>query len=777
MLIGGCGIWNSFTTYFNTYYNARTIFDETEQQVLENRKDIFEFKDKELPKNLYEKFTKVIEKSSKILQFDAESSFFDDALLLAGKSFYYQQEFVKAERKFKELSGVKDSDLLLQNKYWYAKTELQLRNFDRGLELLDELKKTAVEEDDDNLLKEAFITEVGFYIYRENYSDAVASCKKLLEISDDDKLNAQTAFELGKIYQMLEDDGNAAKSFAEVMEYSPTSEVELKSKIENAKLLRKLGNYDQSMEILNELNDENKFSDSRDAIELQMGLIYKDRGEIDKALETLTVIDTTYKNTESVGQAELELGKIYENILGDYDSARVYYNKAMTSRLEMDQKEIARKKFQLFARYDEFQKSYNNYLTQIEYIVNPQSFIEDSLKYEEYLNRDTAQINFELRNIGQRNRNQTNQPSQLKPKPVPKPIKPTISVDSLQNLIVRNRYELANLFFSDLEVPDSAYYYYNNLIKDHPDSRYTPNIYYALGSYYLVKNNKEKADSLFNIIYENYPKSDIYVEAAKKLGKFVLSEKKDESEQLYLEAENNFYNGNIDTALIQFSNIAEQHPDSPLAPKALYTVGWILENSLDSLDSAAVVYDTLMTRYKNTPYARNIAPKLAFYQQDKEKKLRDQKQRADSLAADSLRNIKQPAEQTAEKTKPVEVVKDSSSTNVDTLKVSKEEKIEPPLTKQEQKRKDFNEREKEKVEELIKERLKKDSTKVDTTRSNIVKEKIPLKEEILKEEADSLNEKESVKDDSVNTNKPSPKELLKLETEALKDSTAVKDSL
>ncbi len=37
-----------------------------------------------------------------------------------------------------------------------------------------------------------------------------------------------------------------------------------------------------------------------------------------------------------------------------------------------------------------------------------------------------------------------------------------------------------------------------------PSPVYYPNTFYALGSYYLTVNENQKADSLFNIIYNDY---------------------------------------------------------------------------------------------------------------------------------------------------------------------------------------------------------------------------------------------------------------------------------
>ena len=59
------------------------------------------------------KFTTVIEKCSKLLQYHPESDLVDDALLMIGRSYYFQAEYQQAERKCRELiDGYPESALV-----------------------------------------------------------------------------------------------------------------------------------------------------------------------------------------------------------------------------------------------------------------------------------------------------------------------------------------------------------------------------------------------------------------------------------------------------------------------------------------------------------------------------------------------------------------------------------------------------------------------------------------------------------------------------------------
>jgi tetratricopeptide (TPR) repeat protein len=125
LLIAGCGVWTNFKTYFNTYYNAQKIFEKAETELLKERTDLFYYLEERISNKLSGEFDKVIEKTSSILQHNKESDFVDESLLMTGKSFYYQQNYSRALRKFNELVIQQDSEYELENLLWIGKTYLQ----------------------------------------------------------------------------------------------------------------------------------------------------------------------------------------------------------------------------------------------------------------------------------------------------------------------------------------------------------------------------------------------------------------------------------------------------------------------------------------------------------------------------------------------------------------------------------------------------------------------------------------------------------------------------
>ncbi|MDP3582476.1 MAG: hypothetical protein Q8S39_11115, partial [Ignavibacteria bacterium] len=307
----GCGVYRNFTTYFNTYYNAKTIFDQVEEDIQKKKVDVFAFRDdlqnnqqlggqsayqnrQTTPQTGYrseqtmggnqygtsqygnqqssqygaqsggsmysgnanQDLTKVIEKCSKILQYEKESSYFPDALFMTGKALYYQQEYSKAQRKFTELAGLGETNYANENKLWLAKTNLQLRNFEEGMKQREEVKTKALEDDEEKLFTDAAITKISFLIFRDELPKAVIECNEYIKTSDNDEMKGLVSYQLGKIYQSLSDEQNALDTYASVLNFGPTLEVELRSKLEHARLLKDLERIQESEDELSRMRDQ-----------------------------------------------------------------------------------------------------------------------------------------------------------------------------------------------------------------------------------------------------------------------------------------------------------------------------------------------------------------------------------------------------------------------------------------------------------------------------------------------------------------------------------------
>jgi len=726
IFLSGCSVWENFTTYFNLYYNADDLFEKAEEQILEQKKDLFATEPPAIPGSAASELQKVIEKCSNILQFSPNSGYVDDALMMLGKSFYYQKSYLKSRRKFEELISTQpESGYFLEANLWIGKCDMRLKKYPEGLAKLSEVRTVAVEEGEDEIVEEAYIEEI---VYRKTIDDipgAIASANEFLKISDNDKINAELWYEVGNLNVEVDDVENAVVAYKNVFEYSPDYDLEVSAKLKLGKALRELGESEEALSLFEDMRSEDKYEEKLSDIELEIGITQAKLGNYQEAIDELTIVDTTYKNTPSSGAAKYELASVYEGGLKRLDSAAVYYQKASTSTLPKEYIDLAKDKNRLFTRYTSLRATQNKYGKQLFYLLNPDEFVKDSARYVE----DSLAIAEEISNVKElqeiwsgldtlmRGRQDTtgfyqdsvkvadtlvtflkdslqsvnrdsifswiknpkpedsllvvkfdsmltyrtfdpnakeklekerreqelfaNQlvaslPDTLKFKNNP-PKRPKITEDSLGTLLARNQLDLGNLFLSELSFPDSAFWYYSSNLTDYPQTNEYANTLFAMGTYYLTVNDKNKADSLFNIVYNDYQNESIVNAAADMLKKPFIDLTYDPAMDEYKKAEKFLLAGEYYTALSKLKEIPELYPSSPIASKSIYTSGWIEENELNNPEKAAEYYDTLIARYPASEYVRVIAPKVTTYKQEKRKHEMALKDSLEALAhSDSL---------------------------------------------------------------------------------------------------------------------------------------------
>ena len=706
ILLTGCSMWDNFTTYFNLYYNADELFQKSEKQIIEQKKDLFATEPPAIPPAAGAELQKVIEKCSNILQFSPNSSYVEDALMMLGKSFYYQKNYLKGKRKFEELiSSQPNSNYILEARLWIGKCDMRLRNYSDGLTILKDVRNESIEEGEDEFMQEAFIEEIVYYKSVLDYTTAIQTANELLAVSDDDKINAIVWNEVGNLNVTIKDYPAAVKAYQNVFEYSPDYELEVTAKINLGKTLREIGENQEALTLFEDMRSEDKYLDKYSDIDLQIGITESMLGKYDEAINQLTIVDTTYKNTPNSAVAKYEIASVYEYGLNQLDSAAVYYKKASVSQLPKEYISLARDKDRLFTRYISLRNGLNKYDKQLFYLENPEEFKKDSALYvqdslaiaEEIANakefqeswaglsdllvgtedttgyyqdsvtvanllvniyKDSLQnitkdtIFSKIRNpqpddsifVAQFDSMFTNRtfdpnakqkleqekreretlanqltaslPDTLKFKNNP-PRRPKISEDSLKTLLAKNQLDLGNLFLSEFDMPDSAYKYYYSNLTEYQNNLYYATSMFAMGSYYLTVENQKSADSLFNIIYDNYKNESIVNAAAVKLGKPLIDLNYDPALEQYKQAENLIFSGEYSSALFELQKIPNDFPKSAIAPKAIYASGWIEENELDNPEAAVEFYDTLIARYPASDYVRIVAPKISFYKQEK----------------------------------------------------------------------------------------------------------------------------------------------------------------
>ena len=731
LITSGCSVWDNFTTYFNLYFNTATLFEDAELEILSQKRDLFSNDPLIIPGNAKASLVKVVEKSSKLLQFYSTSAYVDEALMMLGKSFYYQNNYQKSNRKFEELlaTNIDDDELITEANLWMAKNSFELREITRALELIEQVRAKGIEEGYNLIIKESYVHEIKYRLREKDYTKAISLATEFADVYNDDLIRAQIYYELGNLYTLIGEKENAITAYEKVFDYSPDFDLEVSATIKYANALRNAGQTQKALEVFEDVRTEDKFSNSYNEIDFEIGKTLVELGEYNQALEQFRMVDTTYKNTPFSSASNFEMGELYRAKFLNYDSAGYYFSKSAVSNPPKEYVDKAKSNNLLFAKYSKLRNEINKFDKQLYYSQNIEIFIKDSTEYltdslrilEEFLAQkemqeiwkdvgtdtmlgkidssfikdsifvkdslikvdsliqigevstfDTAGISnrlFEFRKqkrIEAENELKNKELQNLKNSGQLKldsldfkgnpPKRLSVSIDSAKTIISKDNLELGNLFLTDLNVPDSAFFLYQQNLEKYSETSYYPNTLYAIGSYYLTIDEKEKADSLFRIIYENYKDKNIVNAAANKLNLPLIDLNYDPAKEIYASAEDYMLETDYSRSIDKFWSIYKEYPKSPLAPKALYASAFILEDNLFLLDSAASVYDTLIAKYPTTPYVKKVSQKISIYKQEKariQKAIQDSLNALVQLKSDSTQIALNPDEESEKLTEEI----------------------------------------------------------------------------------------------------------------------------
>jgi outer membrane protein assembly factor BamD (BamD/ComL family) len=124
-------------------------------------------------------------------------------------------------------------------------------------------------------------------------------------------------------------------------------------------------------------------------------------------------------------------------------------------------------------------------------------------------------------------------------------MKPALPLDSVVTRLATAKSELATLFYTSIGRTDSALYWYNRLIQDHPLSALVPRALFSIAQIYSQDSTKSKAfvDSLYRQLMDQYPQSLYANEARRALGMPTVAASPDSAEALYHQAEQAMLSG------------------------------------------------------------------------------------------------------------------------------------------------------------------------------------------------------------------------------------------
>jgi tetratricopeptide (TPR) repeat protein len=349
VFVTGCGAglkqrWGDFNAFYNTFYNAQQSYKsgirsmESQSFVLNPERPI---RIHRTPVRAGQAdFEKAIQKSADILREHAASKWVDDALLLIGKSYFYQSQFFSAEQKFNEvLAATSNPEIRQQAILWNSLNMLETNRIAEGISYIQNAIDSDEYEWDRETLAELNLVLAQLYVESEDYDLAIESLSAGVSEIDDEQLRSRAFFLYGQLLQRSERYDEALQAYRSVSRKYPEYTLIFYSQVKQNEVLREMGQYDQAYRNLVSMSRDDKNFEQIGDLNYEIARTLQYQGEVSKAFEVLNeVIYASIRppSRETIAKSHYVLAELYRFDFHDFKLAAAHYDTASRSVQDLE---------------------------------------------------------------------------------------------------------------------------------------------------------------------------------------------------------------------------------------------------------------------------------------------------------------------------------------------------------------------------------------------------------------------------------------------------------
>lgn len=582
----GCAWYDNKITYFNTYYNMQRIRGEVldefdyQEELKRNRPRVLIPGMDSLkltsgpPKNSTYQFLRALQidrtklqpvaqkvdsmliKGSKVVGLHPKSEYVEGALFLMAEAYFFRSEWVPSQQKCIELiERYPDGEYSPDAHILLAKVYLMQRKVSQGTQMLSRAIDVAWYRDRYDVASEAYRIQAEMAIEDGDIEKAILPYKQALVMCDDPLQRSKWQIEIASIYYRIGKFELAQAAFQKVLDdEEPDALGQFESLLYIASCRARMGSYDEASGLYAELEERKAFSEWASFIQAERLSLDRLRQENNK--DKTLLARERFADTSFVGKPELMAQSFQKGMslykAGDYPEAIKYFAKAKIIRTPVY--DVAGKYYTALRTWDESKRKV--------------------LVLEQHLNVDTSRR------------------------------------DSIMRLKAGELYTIGRVH-EQLDVPDSALSYYRLAWQASDPKSEDAGRYLFAQARLLHDKDPDVSDSLFEYISVTWPRSPFAKEASASLG-YTADASIDDAAELYASGTKFRLIKDYTFAARQYKSVASRFPESDMAPKALYALGWMFERDVHKNDSALFYYGQLIEKYPRSEYAREVRASVEF---------------------------------------------------------------------------------------------------------------------------------------------------------------------
>lgn len=359
LLAGGC-------VYFNTFYHAKTFFNEAESSRKKEKRDTA--RGAELTS-----YQNAIKKCSKVLSEYPGSKYEDDALFIIGKSFYYLGDFSKAERKFRELlASYPQSKFAEESRFFLGKSRYQMENYILAAEIFEQFLGG---EKKSKWRPEALYLMGDLYYEQERYKDAIAYYQDFVKAYKSDFRAPDAQMRIGQIYFELEHFDSAAVAFGKAAKSLENENDKFDAFYQQGVSLYWQDSLSAGRKLFKALAENKLYENHLAKIRLRLAEGEYLSGEPEMAIRNFDEITSDYENSPDEAEAYYNMGIIIQQEFDDLETAKEMFDRAARVPKGGEYKQLALEKSANIAKAEEYYGNLNS--DELELVVQNQFLLAE----------------------------------------------------------------------------------------------------------------------------------------------------------------------------------------------------------------------------------------------------------------------------------------------------------------------------------------------------------------------------------------------------------------
>ena len=501
-----------------------------------------------IPVSAIDAYSKVIDKSRRVLEEYPDTRYRKNALLLIGQAHFYRQEYRLAEATFQQFADEFGETYPFERGYWQAMVKWRQGKSQAALNALTSILDEPL-SDDQKAQVHLSIAEIQLELNEDKL--ALENLLKGAELTSDADQRGQIYYRISVLAFDKQDYEMALSANKNVIRYALSKKRIEEANLQIVRIHRLLGDWDVVMSEIKSILVDDRFTRIHGNLELELVRLYQMQGKDDMAKNRLESIIKDYARSENSAEAYYMLGEIAINEDWDLDEAEKQFSQVTREYRKSQYTPTANLRVKQIKSYKDSQTSIT---TLLETFVNTET---DSVK------SDSSAAN-EV------------QTADLSP-----------NYESLAN----HYYNMGELEAFHFNRPTEAIIHFMEIIDSLPTTgQYVKSLFTAA---YLAaqQGDTTMAIALRNTLLDKFPRSEFADYMRKRYG---MEDLDGSSNQLFRQGELGWQT-DPGGSLAIFKQILHQDEDSDVAARSAMFLAVMYDRHFAQADSAIYYYDWLQS--------------------------------------------------------------------------------------------------------------------------------------------------------------------------------------